>query len=209
MRLLFTLGNLAARSSDARERLYKEERSIDILLELFQSYLHVPNNPPDSENHTHEEEDVLIKLIRVLANLSIHPTVGIALAANTLCVQLLLEVLGKGEQPHARTHTQNILYIFHSRPFVFFLHCFQHLSVHTLYMFAQIWRRNLSALIRYKPNFSFGPAWESLSLHGRKKRRVIFPAPKTRRTARCLISSFKFFSLCHAQARQPQITQQP
>ncbi|XP_026774020.3 armadillo repeat-containing protein 2 isoform X2 [Pangasianodon hypophthalmus] len=93
VRLLFTLGNLAARSNDARERVYEVERSIDVLLELFQSYLRVPKNPPDSENHMHEEEDVLIKLIRVLANLSIHPTVGMALAANTLCVQLLLKVM--------------------------------------------------------------------------------------------------------------------
>ncbi|XP_060770129.1 armadillo repeat-containing protein 2 isoform X2 [Neoarius graeffei] len=87
VRLLFTLGNLAARSNDARERVYKEENSINILLELFQSYLHTLKNPP------HEDEDILIKLIRVLANLSIHPTVGMALAANTLCVQLLLKVM--------------------------------------------------------------------------------------------------------------------
>ncbi|XP_053503346.1 armadillo repeat-containing protein 2 isoform X2 [Ictalurus furcatus] len=93
VRLLFTLGNLAARSNDARERVYEEERSIDILLELFQSYLQVSKNPPNSENYTQEDEDVLIKLIRVLANLSIHPTVGTALAANTLFVQLLLKVM--------------------------------------------------------------------------------------------------------------------
>lgn len=97
VRLLFTLGNLAARSNGARERVYKEERSIDTLLELFQSYLRVPKNPPDLGDHPHEEEDVVIKLIRVLANLSIHPTVGTALAANSLCVQLLLKVLGRQE----------------------------------------------------------------------------------------------------------------
>ncbi|XP_058248083.1 armadillo repeat-containing protein 2 isoform X2 [Hemibagrus wyckioides] len=87
VRLLFTLGNLAARSDQARQRICEEERSIDVLLELFQNYLRVPRDKPD------EDEDVLIKLIRVLANLSIHPVIGSALASNTLCVQLLLKVM--------------------------------------------------------------------------------------------------------------------
>ncbi|KAK3506989.1 hypothetical protein QTP70_034689 [Hemibagrus guttatus] len=89
VRLLFTLGNLAARSDHARQRIYEEERSVDVLLELFQNYLQFPRNKPDED----EDEDVLIKLIRVLANLSIHPVVGSALASNTLCVQLLLKVM--------------------------------------------------------------------------------------------------------------------
>ncbi|XP_053371495.1 armadillo repeat-containing protein 2 [Clarias gariepinus] len=86
VRLLFTVGNLAARSNEARERVFKEERCIDVLLELFQSYLQIKNPVQD-------DEDVLIKLIRVLANLSIHPNVGMALAGNRLCVELLLKVL--------------------------------------------------------------------------------------------------------------------
>lgn len=98
VRLLFTLGNLAARSNEARERVSKEEGAIDILLGLFQSYQQAAvasNNCQDTQRSLHEEEDVLVKLIRVLANLSIHPTLGITLAASTLCVQLLLEVIGK------------------------------------------------------------------------------------------------------------------
>uniref|UniRef100_A0A8B9JZQ0 Armadillo repeat containing 2 n=1 Tax=Astyanax mexicanus TaxID=7994 RepID=A0A8B9JZQ0_ASTMX len=93
VRLLFTLGNLAARSSEARERVYEEEGAADILIGLFQHYHRAAFLA--SKNPQHEEEDVLVKLIRVLANLSIHPTVGRALAANALCVQLLLEVMGK------------------------------------------------------------------------------------------------------------------
>ncbi|XP_072535058.1 armadillo repeat-containing protein 2 isoform X2 [Salminus brasiliensis] len=91
VRLLFTLGNLAARSNEARERVYEREGAVDILLGLFQSYHRAAFLA--SKNPQHEEEDVLVKLIRVLANLSIHPTVGRALAANALCVQLLLEVM--------------------------------------------------------------------------------------------------------------------
>ncbi|TSL47633.1 Armadillo repeat-containing protein 2 [Bagarius yarrelli] len=88
VRLMFTLGNLAAKSNNARLRVYEEEHSIYILLELFQRYLRVPGF-----QHEEEDEDVLRKLIRVLANLSIHPAVGTALAANPLCVQLLLKVM--------------------------------------------------------------------------------------------------------------------
>lgn len=39
-------------------------------------------------------DDVLVKLVRVLANMCIHPAVGPSLATNTTCVQLLMETLG-------------------------------------------------------------------------------------------------------------------
>lgn len=92
VRLLFTLGNLTAKSIRARERVYEEEGGIDVLLDLFQIYQRTPSAP--EQHPAPEKEDVLIKLIRLLANLAIHPTVGTALAANPLCVQLLLQVLG-------------------------------------------------------------------------------------------------------------------
>ncbi|XP_056620116.1 armadillo repeat-containing protein 2 isoform X2 [Triplophysa dalaica] len=91
VRLLFTLGNLTAKSIKARERVYEEEGGIDALLDLFQIYQRKPSAP--EQHPAPEREDVLIKLIRLLANLAIHPTVGTALAANPLCVQLLLQVL--------------------------------------------------------------------------------------------------------------------
>ncbi|XP_062857223.1 armadillo repeat-containing protein 2 [Trichomycterus rosablanca] len=93
VRLLFTLGNLAARSNEARQRVYEEDGALDVLLDLFQIYMQGVRNPLDSQDLSHSEEDVLIKLIRVLANLSIHSTVGVALAANSQCVELLLEVM--------------------------------------------------------------------------------------------------------------------
>lgn len=92
VRLLFTLGNVTAKSIEARERVYEEEGGIDILLDLFQVYQGTPSSPPE-QHPAPEREDVLVKLIRLLANLAIHPTVGTALAANPLCVQLLLQVL--------------------------------------------------------------------------------------------------------------------
>lgn len=38
---------------------------------------------------------MLVKLVRVLANMSIHPAVGPALASNAACIQLLMETLGE------------------------------------------------------------------------------------------------------------------
>ncbi|KAK7150199.1 hypothetical protein R3I93_011455 [Phoxinus phoxinus] len=93
VRLLFTLGNLTSKSVEARERVYEEEGGIDVLLDLFQAYQETLSSP--EQCHAPEKEDILVKLIRLLANLAIHPTVGTALAANSLCVQLLLEVLGR------------------------------------------------------------------------------------------------------------------
>lgn len=95
VRLLFTLGNLAARSNEARQRVYEEDGALDALLDLFQIYMQGVRDPLESQEHSSSEEDVQIKLIRVLANLSIHPTVGVVLAANSKCVDLLLGVMGK------------------------------------------------------------------------------------------------------------------
>ena len=40
-------------------------------------------------------EDVLIKVIRVVANLSINEEIGSAVASNEVCVKLLINVLGE------------------------------------------------------------------------------------------------------------------
>ena len=70
---------------------------------LFQSHWEMDYNSKllkdDGEfknlKHPSEAEDVLIKLIRVIANLSIHPTIGVSLATNLQIVALLITVLGK------------------------------------------------------------------------------------------------------------------
>ncbi|XP_066557449.1 armadillo repeat-containing protein 2 [Amia ocellicauda] len=104
VRVVFTLGNLTAKNNEAREQLFKEEGSIDVLLGLLHTYCEMDFVSKASRTHgcakeckqsnqPSEVEDVLIKLIRVLANLSIHPTVGTALSANPQCVDLLVKVL--------------------------------------------------------------------------------------------------------------------
>ena len=89
---------------------------MDTILQLYNSYQRrdtsphkpsktgspSPRKPPAPPTSVQEDDDVLVKLVRVLANMCIHPAVGPALAANTTCVQLLMETLG--EQRAGGTH---------------------------------------------------------------------------------------------------------
>lgn len=105
IRIIFILGNLTARNDQSREQFFKEKESISTLTSLFQTYYELDLNAQTwyhgkkgkgkkHRKYPSEEEDVLIKLIRVLANLSIHPSVGAALAAAHPVVGLLVTVLG-------------------------------------------------------------------------------------------------------------------
>ncbi|OXB67979.1 hypothetical protein ASZ78_006615, partial [Callipepla squamata] len=104
LRINFILGNLTAKNNQAREQFFKEKGSVDTLISLFHTYHELDLNEEkrcherrreekSNPKHPSEAEDVLIKLIRVLANLSIHPSVGAALAAAHRVVELLLTVL--------------------------------------------------------------------------------------------------------------------
>ncbi|XP_044024408.1 armadillo repeat-containing protein 2 isoform X2 [Siniperca chuatsi] len=107
VRLLFTLGNLTAKSNEARQQLFQCEGCVDTLLQLYHSYQRrdysphapprkgppSPSKPPAPPVTVQEDEDVLVKLVRVLANMCIHPAVGPALATNTTCIQLLMETI--------------------------------------------------------------------------------------------------------------------
>ncbi|KYO24698.1 armadillo repeat-containing protein 2 isoform B [Alligator mississippiensis] len=103
VRIVFILGNLTAKNNQAREQFFKEKGSVSILTSLFQIYSefdlnekkrkHEAGEEKKTQKHPSEAEDVLIKLIRVLANLSVHPSIGAALAANHYIVALLIMVL--------------------------------------------------------------------------------------------------------------------
>nr|XP_006123253.1 armadillo repeat-containing protein 2 isoform X2 [Pelodiscus sinensis] len=103
VRVVFILGNLTAKNNQAREQFFKEKGSADTLISLFQTYneldlnakkeKHEGEQNKTKQKHPSEGDDILIKLIRVLANLSIHPSVGAALAANHHVVALLITVL--------------------------------------------------------------------------------------------------------------------
>ncbi|CAK6446709.1 unnamed protein product [Pipistrellus nathusii] len=103
VRIVFILGNLTAKSNQAREQLFKEKESIPTLLSLFRAFHELDLHPKRPAGDGDEQrkprkpqalvEDVLIKLTRVLANLAIHPGIGPALAADPQVVGLLLATL--------------------------------------------------------------------------------------------------------------------
>ncbi|XP_075270375.1 armadillo repeat-containing protein 2 isoform X4 [Opisthocomus hoazin] len=104
IRIIFILGNLTEKNNQAREQFFKEKGSVNTLVSLFQTYYELDlsaqkwyhyrgGEEKNHPKHPSEAEDVLIKLIRVLANLSIHPSVGAALAAAHRVVELLVTVL--------------------------------------------------------------------------------------------------------------------
>ncbi|XP_069014253.1 armadillo repeat-containing protein 2 isoform X1 [Embiotoca jacksoni] len=104
VRLLFTLGNLTAKCDGPRLQLFQCDGCADTLLRLYGSYQRKDGSPrADSQAgasssgktavSAQEADDVLVKLVRVLANMCIHPAVGPSLAANATCIQLLMETL--------------------------------------------------------------------------------------------------------------------
>lgn len=109
MRLLFTLGNLTARSDEPRQRLFQCDGCMRTLLQLYGAYQRNDGPPHGTVQkgasppvRAQEADDVLVKLVRVLGNMCIHPNVGPRLAADTACIQLLTETLG--EQPEGAAH---------------------------------------------------------------------------------------------------------
>lgn len=105
IRILFILGNLTAKNDQPREQFFQEKGSINTLISLFQTYHELDLNTQKwyqekgreakkQRKYPSEAEDVLIKLIRVLANLSVHPSIGTALAVAHHVVELLVTVLG-------------------------------------------------------------------------------------------------------------------
>lgn len=100
VRILFTLGNLTAKSDEPRQQLFQCDGCMRALLQLYAFYQR-KDGPPhapvqkgaSSPVREQEADDVLVKLVRVLANMCIHPAVGPPLAADTACIRLLMETL--------------------------------------------------------------------------------------------------------------------
>ncbi|XP_077145702.1 armadillo repeat-containing protein 2 [Ranitomeya variabilis] len=103
VRIVFTLGNLTAKSDTARKHFYEVEGSIKTLLRLLHTYcdldkktqsaMSFANEKPKGQKQPTEVEDILIKIVSLLANLSVHPKVGEDLAADQHCVLRLMHIL--------------------------------------------------------------------------------------------------------------------
>ncbi|XP_020605577.1 armadillo repeat-containing protein 2-like [Orbicella faveolata] len=113
VRVCFILGNLTSKSEKVRETIFFDESFMAVLLSVMQSYfnteLEVLKNGPLSEEKQvngekkgpNKNEDVLIKAIRVVANLSISPEAGAGLAANEALVDLLIQILDVKDATHS------------------------------------------------------------------------------------------------------------
>lgn len=103
VRIVFTLGNLTAKSDTARKQFYELEGSIKTLLRLLHTYCDLDKKTqstmssakenPKGQKQPTEVEDILIKIVSLLANLSVHPKVGEDLAADQNCVLRLMQIL--------------------------------------------------------------------------------------------------------------------
>ncbi|KAK9869486.1 hypothetical protein WA026_003240 [Henosepilachna vigintioctopunctata] len=83
VRLTYTMGNIVAKIDNTREKFYHQSKSIDILLNLWKFYLErtLKNCSLKMDDGTDIEdgrncEDVMIKVIRIVANIVINPEIG-------------------------------------------------------------------------------------------------------------------------------------
>ncbi|XP_064628515.1 armadillo repeat-containing protein 2-like isoform X2 [Lineus longissimus] len=104
VRISFILGNLTAKSDDSRLALYQQPKSIETIISVFKYYMEAnlkssearrrdPSISNQPKKETKNVEDVLMKLVRVIANLSINENVGPTLAGDRQCHKLLLHIL--------------------------------------------------------------------------------------------------------------------
>ncbi|KAL3283552.1 hypothetical protein HHI36_006691 [Cryptolaemus montrouzieri] len=83
VRLTYTMGNIVAKFDNTRDKFYHENKSIDSLLNLWKIYLErtLKNCSLKVDDGTDTEdgkgsEDVMIKVIRIVANTVINPDIG-------------------------------------------------------------------------------------------------------------------------------------
>ncbi|XP_063368797.1 armadillo repeat-containing protein 2 [Cydia amplana] len=124
VRLAYVLGNMAAATDQARLNIYNEEGGVDVLLTILESYTKRNNDhevrDSDSDPDMHlvgtdmggsdgSNEDVLIKTVRVVANLCLTERAGRGLCAAHAerTVRALLGCLELAEKPHEPMDNQS------------------------------------------------------------------------------------------------------
>ncbi|XP_022182760.1 armadillo repeat-containing protein 2 isoform X1 [Myzus persicae] len=76
VRITYALGNILTNNENARHQLYKTHCSMGTFLNLMQLYLEKDLNNISRDIKFNVVEDVLIKIIRVIVNMSIQPEIG-------------------------------------------------------------------------------------------------------------------------------------
>ncbi|CAH1117951.1 unnamed protein product [Phaedon cochleariae] len=100
VRLTYTLGNIVAKIDNTRVKFFYEKNAIDSLLKLWKVYLdrtlqNCSMKLDAKEEFSSNSEDVMIKIIRVIANMVINPEVGKALNEKygTQLIEEIIKVL--------------------------------------------------------------------------------------------------------------------
>ncbi|XP_038044159.1 armadillo repeat-containing protein 2-like [Patiria miniata] len=121
VRLCFALGNMTAKNDDFRYCLFNAENAMETLLNVLRHHFvkslqksKLPEEEPaksqngdgESTNSTNLTEDVLIKIIRVIANLSINNDIGPLIASNENCIDQLMQIL---DYKNVRTSEELVL----------------------------------------------------------------------------------------------------
>ncbi|XP_065837741.1 armadillo repeat-containing protein 2-like isoform X2 [Oscarella lobularis] len=104
VRLCFVLGNLTVRDDAIRTAIFFDCQGMDVLMNVFRTYAKLDEQNDDDQSVASpttegqsKSEAVLVKLIRVIANLSVHPDVGSVIACSEPCVELLMQILANKE----------------------------------------------------------------------------------------------------------------
>ncbi|XP_045197949.2 armadillo repeat-containing protein 2-like isoform X2 [Mercenaria mercenaria] len=105
VRVSFILGNMTAKNDDARVQLFQQPKSLDIILSVLKTHLELDyktrnklekkdrSKSDGGSEDTTKHGDVLVKVVRVIANISINEEVGPQVAASSHCVELLIRIL--------------------------------------------------------------------------------------------------------------------
>jgi len=100
VRLMFFLGNITAKSERARILFMFECDGAALMPQLLNKYwkmdrqLAIPRATESVQPAAAEVEDALTKIIRVIANLAMSPSVGATAAATSALVEPLLDIMG-------------------------------------------------------------------------------------------------------------------
>mmetsp|Transcript_104690 Transcript_104690/g.197304 ORF Transcript_104690/g.197304 Transcript_104690/m.197304 type:complete len:724 (+) Transcript_104690:79-2250(+) len=101
LRLAFALGNLTARNDRLREMLMFEFDGAALLTKLLELYWQRDRRLAQAENSLVERgadaqdcESVLVKLVRLLANVAISPSIGKMVASSAPIIDALLDIIG-------------------------------------------------------------------------------------------------------------------
>lgn len=121
VRLLFSLGNLTAGNEENRELLFECSQDLEVLFDLLAYYSELDKKADSSSDAAaggadssatpavSETEDTMVKLIRVIANLCIHPEIGPSIAASPRVTLLSSLLKVKAARPQSQELVLNIV----------------------------------------------------------------------------------------------------